>query len=449
MTKRRLAVFVLCTTLFVACQKDEKERDFLDIQLNAALFNASDGLGRSYFKLPDSEDFNSIPQDPNNPLTEEKVELGKMLFHETGLAVKPKDAVSLKTYSCASCHFAGAGFQAGIKQGLGEGGMGFGVNGEGRFHHPDYVLDSIDFQPVRTPSAMHGAYQKNQLWNGQFGATGNNTNMDYIWEGSASDSPLQVNELGFEGLETQAIAGLGVHRMDCNEDMVEAGGYMALFDAAFPNVPETARYDLEKAGLAIAAYERTLMANQSPFQKWLRGNERAMSNREKQGAILFFETANCVQCHTGPALNSMDFHAYGMHDLQGNDIIGYTPDNPAHKGRASFTQEQADEYKFKVPQLYNLADSPFYGHGGSFTSLREIVQYKNEGQPENPVVPESQLSPELKPLLLSDEEIDDLTLFLEFSLRDPNLQRYQPSTLPSGNCFPNGDEVSMGDLGCE
>ena len=145
----------------------------------------------------------------------------------------------------------------------------------------------------------------------------------------------------------------------------------------------------------------------------------------------------------------MDFHAYGMHDLQGNNIIGYKPEDPTHKGRASFTQESADEYKFKVPQLYNLADSPFYGHGGSFTSLREIVQYKNEGQPENSAVPASQLSPELKPLFLSDEEIDDLTLFLEYSLRDPNLQRYEPSVLPSGNCFPNGDEVSMGDLGCQ
>ncbi len=448
MSTKFVLVLGLCSILLAACQKDNKGNQ-LDIQLNAALFNASDGLGRDYFKLPDNRDFNKIPQDPQNPLTTEKVELGKMLFHETGLAVKPKDAVGLKTYSCASCHFAGAGFQAGVKQGLGDGGMGFGVNGEGRFHNTDYPADSVDVQPLRTPSAMHGAYQKNLLWNGQFGATGTNSNINYLWEGLSTISPLQTNELGFEGLETQAIAGLSVHRMDCNEEMVEGGGYMDLFDAAFPDVPTTERYDLKNAGLAIAAYERTLLANRSPFQKWLSGNELAMSNREKKGAILFFETANCAQCHTGPALNSMEFHAYGMDDLSGNNVIGYNPENPAHKGRASFTQEENDEYKFKVPQLYNLTDSPFYGHGGSFTSVRDVVVYKNKGQSENSAVPASKLSSELRPLQLSEQEIDDLTLFLEYSLRDPDLQRYQPTTLPSGNCFPNGDEVSMVDLGCE
>jgi len=412
MKKRLTIIYGACLLLLVtACQKETTDHDILDIELNAALFNTADGEGRNYFKLPESHQFNKIPQDPNNPLTATKVELGKMLFHETGLGVIPKNAVSLKTYSCASCHFAGAGFQAGIPQGIGEGGIGFGMNGEGRFHSPDYEPSDMDVQPTRTPSAMNGAYQKNLLWNGQFGATGVNTGLSDLWADlEGTDSPLQANNLGLEGLETQAIAGLTVHRMDCTPEMVEAGGYKSMFDAAFPDVPAPQRYELEQAGLAIAAYERILLANEAPFQRWLRGDNRAMSKAEKRGAIVFFETANCAKCHTGPALNSMEFHAFGMDDLDGNQVANYDPENPSHKGRGGFTKEDKDNYKFKVPQLYNLTDSPFYGHGSSFTSIREVVEYKNAGETQNTNVPNAQLSDEFKPLYLSQQEIDDLTI---------------------------------------
>lgn len=447
---RKLWILAVLSLALTACQKENSESNLLDIELNAALFNASNGEGRSHFKLPQSNHLDKIPQDPNNPLTPAKVELGKLLFHETGLGVNPNDAVSLQTYSCASCHFAGAGFQAGIKQGIGEGGIGFGVNGEARFHNPDYAPSDMDVQPLRSPSAMNGAYQKNHLWNGQFGATGVNSGLSDLWADlEGTDSPLQVNALGFEGLETQAIAGLGVHRMDCTPEMVEGGGYKSMFDAAFPDVPTPERYELQQAGLAIAAYERTVLANQAPFQEWLHGNHNAMSKKEKRGAVVFFETANCVQCHTGPALNSMDFYAYGMNDLDGIQVANYDPANPAHKGRGGFTKVEGDDYKFKVPQLYNLTDSPFYGHGASFTSVREVVEYKNKGQAENAIVPNTQLADELKPLRLSEEDIDDLTVFLERSLRDPNLKRYEPEALPTGNCFPNSDETSRVDLGCE
>lgn len=450
MKKRLTILYGICLLLVSACQKESTDGNLLDVELNAALFNASDGEGRKYFKLPESHQLNQIPQDPNNSLNPAKVELGKMLFHETGLGVTPNDAVSIMTYSCASCHFAGAGFQAGVPQGIGEGGIGFGINGEGRFHNPDYAPTDMDVQPLRTPTAMNGAYQKNVLWNGQFGATGVNTGLSDLWAGlEGTDSPLLVNSKGFEGLETQAIAGMGVHRMDCTPEMVESSGYKSMFDAAFPNIPAPERYELEQAGLAIAAYERTLLANKAPFQQWLRGDDKAMSKAEKRGAVVFFERANCVKCHTGPALNSMEFHALGMEDLDGPQVTNYDPTNSAHKGRGGFTKDTKDDYAFKVPQLYNLIDSPFYGHGASFESIREIVEYKNTGQAENTNVTNAQLSDEFKPLHLSQQEIDDLTLFLERSLRDPDLKRYEPTALPTGNCFPNADETSKVDLGCE
>jgi cytochrome c peroxidase len=144
----------------------------------------------------------------------------------------------------------------------------------------------------------------------------------------------------------------------------------------------------------------------------------------------------------------MEFHALGMNDLNGAGILGYDPSKPEHKGRGGFTLRAEDMFKFKVPQLYNLTDSPILGHGASFHSVREVVEYKNAGVPQNANVPQSQLSPWFKPLGLTDAEISDLVAFIEDGLHDPNLYRYVPSALPSGFCFPNNDPQSRLDRGC-
>jgi len=224
--------------------------------------------------------------------------------------------------------------------------------------------------------------------------------------------------------------------------------YKKFFDLSFPNIPESERYTIETAGLAIAAYERTLFANQSGFQKWLKGDEDAMTNEQKQGAILFF-AHNCADCHTGPALNNMEFHAYGVNDLSnGSYSINVTSNDLEHLGRGGFTEIPEDNYKFKVPQLYNLKDSPFYGHGSSFNTIEEIVRYKNEAVSQNPDVPASYLDPTFVPLGLNDDEIADLTAFIETGLYDDRLERYVPDSVPSGACFPNSDATSIDDLGC-
>lgn len=431
-----------------ACQKEGIKEGGIDFDLNQLLEEAAPNGSTSFFRLPESDDYSSIPQDPKNPITTNKVDLGQMLFHETGIAQAAMLDSGKGTYSCASCHFAGAGFQAGRHQGIGEGGIGFGKNGEGRSVAHHYAEEELDVQPIRTPSAMNGAYQRVTLWNGQFGATGMNRDTEYAWK---TGTPIEANNLGYEGLETQAIAGLKVHRLEINQELIESLGYKEAFDQAFSDVPASDRYSREMAGLAIAAYERTVLANEAPFQEWLNGKENAMSRIEKLGAILFFGKAQCFNCHTGPALNSMAFYALGMNDLvnTGLPTMGTSPEDKANLGRASFTNHPGDFYKFKVPQLYNLADSPFYGHGSSFTSIKEVLNYKNLAEAENPNVLSSQLPKDFRPLNLSEEEIDQLTTFLEVSLRDPDLERYQPPHILSGNCFPNNDQQSTQDLGCQ
>ncbi|OJJ22371.1 cytochrome-c peroxidase [marine bacterium AO1-C] len=450
MTINKLTIWVIgmLLPLVWSCTKvEDTDPSTLDKSLETALMNISNGQGKSFFTLPNSDELAKIPQDPKNPLTVAKVKLGQMLFHETALALDAKQTVGMNTYSCASCHNAGAGFQAAVKQGIGEGGTGFGTHGETRTKDPNYADENLDVQPLRTPSAMNGAYQKVMLWNGQFGATGPNVGTEANW---TDGTPKAVNKLGFEGLETQAIAGLTVHRLKIDTPTLFAMGYKTLFDEAFPDVPEADRYTAETAGLAIAAFERTVLANEAPFQKWLNGDLTAMSDAQKNGAILFFGKGQCATCHTGPALNSMEFYALGMNDLSGTGVFGVTQtelDN-AGKGRGGFTGNAQDMYKFKVPQLYNLSNSPFYGHGGNFTTIKSVIEYKNQAVSQNAQVPASQLASEFKALQLNEVEIDLLVDFLKNGLNDANLKRYEPAQLPSGYCFPNADAKSKADMGC-
>lgn len=395
--------------------------------------------------LPLSEEFDLIPSDVNNPITEAKVSLGKLLFHETSIALNPNMEESMNTYSCASCHHSLAGFQSGLRQGIAEGGIGFGMAGENRHKNPIYLDSDLDIQPIRSPSVLNVAYQKVMLWNGQFGGTDMNQGTEANW---TIGTPKENNNLGFEGVETQAIAGLDVHRMTIDEDFIFSNNvYKDLFDLAFPNISTEERYTKINAGLAIAAYERTILPNQAPFQQWLRGDDNIMNQDETQGAILFFDKAKCYTCHSGPGFNGMAFHALGMNDLQGPEVINDV-DEATKKGRGGFTGNPEDDYKFKTPQLYNLKDVSFYGHGGSFGTIKEIINYKNIAVKENANVPTVVLSAHFIPLNLTEVEVDRIVSFLENALYDNNLQRYVPDALPSGSCFPNADEQSSIDLGC-
>ncbi len=451
-TKLSAAGAVLAFFLvFESCQKDEPTKT-LDQSLDAALTAAAkNGAGPDFFAMPESWQYAKIPQDPKNPISTAKVELGKLLFHETALANNPRVAASLRTYSCASCHHADGGFQACLSQGVGEGGLGFGRHGEGRLFNALYPEDSLDVQPVRTPSALNIAFQTNILWNGQFGATFANLGTEAEW---TPGTPKEVNKLGFEGAETQAIAGQKVHRLKVDANyLASLPVYKTYFDVAFSDLPEAERITNVTVGLAIAAYERTLLANQSPFQLWLKGQREVMSEDEKRGAVLFFDKAGCVECHTGPALNSMEFYGLGMNNLDRGSYgavaaVDKNASDAGHKGRGGFTGRAEDMHKFKVPQLYNLADSPFYGHGSSFNEIEAVVRYKNEGKKQNPDVPDSQLASQFKPLGLTDDEVRQIALFIEKSLRDPQLSRYSPSYLPSGLCFPNNDPQAKIDTGC-
>lgn len=122
--------------------------------------------------------------------------------------------------------------------------------------------------------------------------------------------------------------------------------------------------------------------------------------------------------------------------------------NAESRGRGGFTGIASDNFKFKVPQLYNLKGIEFLGHGSSFNTIKEVLEYKNKAISENSKVNKEQLSEHFVPLNLTMEEIELITIFISESLYDRNLERYVPFDLMSGNCFPNSDEISKIDLNC-
>lgn len=427
--------------------------DNLDERIKTLITAASGGRGLSAFTLPEDGDFASIPQDPNNPITSAKVELGQLLFHDTAFALNGR-MDEQQSWSCATCHHAAAGFKSGTVQGIGNGGTGFGPNGADRLLAAGFDGDALsdaenkpDLQPFASPSILHVAWQDVMLWNGQFGNSANgivNVGVDASLL-ATPDTPKEINNMELSGVEVQAIAGSGVHRLRFEDDspLQTNPDYQRLWDAAYGSESVS---PLIGAGKAMAAYERTVIANQAPFQRWLRGDLSAMNSEQKKGAELFFGNAGCADCHQGPGLGSdvdatadQMFFALGFNDIdEGVAIVhGGVSDND-RLGRGGFTGDSVDNFKFKIPQLYNLTDANIMGHGGSFTSVRDVVEYKNEAVAQH-VPAQDFLDYRFQPLGLDEKQEAALTAFVAEALYDPDLRRYQPDSVPDGKCIVDDD----------
>lgn len=432
--------------------------------LEAVLNQRSGGLGPAAFLLPDSDDFDAIPQDPANPLGVHKVALGRLLFHDTGFALAGRSEQG-GTWSCATCHHAAAGFKSGARQGIGEGGTGFGAIGAERALAMGFDAHAAaddaglpDLQPVASPTVLNAAWQDVMLWNGQFGNSAGGINAGVAPARlMTAGTPKAANVRGFSGLETQAIAGAGVHRLrfDADSPLQGVPEYRTRFGDAFGYDPAEAS-DLDvtaDAALAIAAFERTVIANRAPFQRWLRGDADAMDAAELAGAVLFFGEAGCADCHRGPALGSelgasadQIFFAIGFDDLDRQPVGAHgAVDDATRLGRGGFTGEARGRHAFKIPPLYNLADTAAFGHGASFGSVREVIEHKNAGRVQNPDVPPETIDPRHRALGLDAAQVDALVAFLETGLRDPDLARYQPDSVPSGACVV----VASGSVGLD
>ncbi len=450
MNSRLRPLGIVLAILMIHCTKEDPKLDSEPINLDKALTEKiiqSSPTGKFFhFVIADENDLHHLPnQDPANPITREKVHLGKMLFFDTGLAQDAKDPACYESYSCSTCHVPEAGFLPGREQGIADGAHGFGFQGNLREPLPNYLEEDLDAQGVRPLTTLNVAYMTNTLWSGLFGATGVNEHTEDLWTGKLAE----VNHHGFIGLESQNIEGVELHRMSINDHVLDDYGYRTLFDRAFPDIEITERYSDMTISFALGAYLRTLLTTQAPFQKWLRGERNALTEAQKKGAILFFDKARCYKCHNSPALSSMTFHALGTKDLYEQGGLNTSADDPRNLGRGLFTKKPEDYYRFKVPQLYNIKDYASYFHGSSKKSLEELLDFKLAAKSENPNVDQDKLSPLFQPVELTSDEKEQLLDFLKNGLYDAEVTRYVPDQVPSGLCFPNNDARSKLDLGCE
>jgi len=406
-----------------------------------ALTAQSGGLGLEAYILPDSDDYAAIPQDAQNPITAEKVAIGQLFFHDNRFALNGLSDQA-PSWSCSTCHTVATGFKPGIPQGIGEGGTGFGAARELAIGFDptadDNAANKPDMQPIAVPSMLNVAYQEVVLWNGQLGNASNGLVNSHLPSSTLipKQLPSSVNSHQLSGIESQAIAGQSVHRLRFTEDspLQNVPAYQDMWMAAYPAGSIDIAQDV---GKAIAAFERTVFANQAPFQRWLRGERDALNESELAGANLFFGKAGCSACHQGPALSSpigalenQMFFAVGFADFDNNKVAIHGPiEQDARLGRGGFTQNPDQHYQFKVPQLYNLADANVLGHGASFTSIKAVINYKNKAEPQNADAANN-LDTRFIPLNLSIREVNELTTFLSTALHDPNLARYAPTQFP-------------------
>jgi cytochrome c peroxidase len=180
--------------------------------------------------------------------------------------------------------------------------------------------------------------------------------------------------------------------------------YKPLFAAAFPNEAMSAK-TLAKA---IATFERTVVSERAPFDLWIEGNEKAISEEAKRGFALFNTKAQCSSCHEGWSFTNEGFQDIG---LPSEDI-----------GRGKFLPDVVKmQHAFKTPGLREIARRSPYMHDGSIATLEQVVDHYDAGGVDRP-----SRSDLMKPLGLTAQEKADLVAFLKTLTSD-----LDPTTVPA------------------
>lgn len=299
------------------------------------------------FKVPLGLKEPDVPEE--NPMSAAKVELGKALYFDKRLS---KDG----TVSCATCHDPAKGWtdQAPVSTGI------KGQKGG-----------------VSAPTVLNAAYMDLQFWDGRAPSLE-----------EQAKGPIQ-NPIEMGNTHENAIKTLkGIK------------GYSPLFARAFGD----AKIDIDRVAKAIAAFERTVLTGNAPYDRYQAGDKTAMSESAVRGRVLFEGKGGCQFCHDGFNFSNSDFHNIG---------VGMKLQTPPD-GRFGQTKEDRHRGAFKTPTLRNLASTAPYMHDGSEKTLRDVVEYYNRGGEPN-----KWLDGRMKKLDLSKAEVDDLVAFLDALNGDP------------------------------
>jgi cytochrome c peroxidase len=210
------------------------------------------------------------------------------------------------------------------------------------------------------------------------------------WDGRSATLEAQAKASIATGSMSMRETGTPVKVETIEERVKSDSAYAAKFDAARPGQP----IDVDMIALALAAFERTLEPAAAPFDRWVSGDETAITGSAKRGFALFNGKAACVACHNGWRFTDDRFHD-----------IGTTSTDP---GRGKVARDETLNFAFKTPTLRSVALRAPYMHNASLSTLEDVLRHYEQGGIDRP-----SRSPLLVPIQLSDAERDDLVAFLE------------------------------------
>lgn len=309
-----------------------------------------------------------------------QVRLGRMLFFDRALSGNGD-------VSCATCHHPSLAGGDGLSLGVGAGGYGLGPERS----VGDAVLHRV---PRNAPGLFNlGALEVSALfWDGRLEVDASEPSgfrapqrFD-LPAGLRSVTAAQalfpvVSEIEMAGAPEDNEIALAAWRAPhlgwdaLIERLVAIEGYPPLFAAAYPDLSAPATIDPTHYANALAAFiETEFRADDSPFDRHLRGDADAMSADARAGMALFYGAAGCASCHSGPLLTDQRFHAIAMPQIGPGrtPLLGRTFSDV---GRLETTGDLADAYRFRTPSLRNVAATAPYGHAGAYATLEEVVRH--------------------------------------------------------------------------
>lgn len=262
-----------------------------------------------------------VPAVKDNPVTHQKIELGKMLFFDPRISASG-------IISCNTCH------------NLGTGGVDAG---------PTSVGHGWQLGPRRAPTVYNAVF-----------------NVAQFWDGRAPDLKAQAKGPVQASVEMNATPEHVINTLNSMSD------YVVMFKKAFPI--EASPVNFDNFAKAIEAFEAILVTPAAPFDQYLEGDPNALNDRQKAGLKLFMETG-CSSCHNGINVGGQDYFPFGAVERPSTSLLP-----TADKGRSAVTKVGSDEYVFRAAPLRNVALRPPYFHSGQVWSLKQAVGVMAEVQ---------------------------------------------------------------------
>ncbi len=322
----------------------------------------------------------------------ESVELGRLLFWDPVLSGD-------QDVACATCHLPEFGYADGRARSIGAGGVGAG---------PNRVAGDIGQVSRNAQSVL------NTVWNGinELGMFDPST-APMFWDARA----LSLANQAIEPIRSrEEMRGANFTEDQIEDEILSRLNSNSEYQLRFEQAYGSPVVSMENIGQALADFQSTLIANNSPYDQYLRGDTSAMTNAQLNGMAEFTENG-CAECHSGPMFSDFEIHVLGVAEAQGLA----TPDN----GDGNFG--------FRTPSLRQLAFTAPYFHGGQENNLNDAIDfYDNNNNSNNPNVANNQLDPDFRNLPnLNNNEINAIEAFLE-ALNDDNFDRSRPAAVPSG-----------------